>query len=69
MSLFFNADGKVHFCTYCSISLVTCGEAIGEAIDQVTLDVGSNAIKNDIELLYIDGSDHYSFSISDGTGA
>ena len=59
----------MHFCTYCSISLVTCGEPIGEAIDQVTLDVGSNAIKNDIELLYIDGSDHYSFSISDGTGA
>ncbi len=31
-----------------------------EAIDQVILEVGFNAIKSDIELLYIDGGDHYS---------
>ena len=58
----------MHLCTYCS-RLVTCREAISEAIDQVILEVGFNAIKSDIELLYIDGGDHYCISTFDGTGA
>ena len=57
---------RVNFATYCTICLVTFGEAIGEPIDQIILDVGFNAIKSDIELPYIGVSDHDIFSISDG---